>query len=62
MLNGIKTKKQYEDALERVFSLMQKSIVNESKQSDDLEVLSIQIKEYEREQFPISKPNAPGKR
>jgi len=45
------------DALARVFSLMQKSIVPGSKQSDELEVLSILVKEYENGHYPVPKSN-----
>ena len=57
MLKPIKSNKQYDDALERVFLLMQKNIVPGSKQSDELEVLSILIKEYESGHYPVPKPN-----
>lgn len=36
---------------------MQKDLVPESEESDELEVLSILIKEYENEHFPIPKPH-----
>lgn len=57
MLRPIKNKQQYENMLERVYELMQKNIEPESKDSDELEVLSILVKEYETEHYPISKPN-----
>ena len=57
MLKPIKNKSQYEDALARVYDLMQKSLKPESKESDELEVLSIQIKEYEFEHYPVPKPS-----
>src|SRR5688572_17118942 len=56
MLKPIKSKKQYETALERVYSLMQKDIRPNSKDSDELEILSILVKEYENENFPVPKP------
>jgi HTH-type transcriptional regulator/antitoxin HigA len=56
MLKPIKNKIQYEDALARVYELMQKNLKPESKDSDELEVLSILIKEYELEHYPVSKP------
>lgn len=43
--------------MERAYDLMQVDLVPESKESDELEVLSILIKEYENEHFPISKPH-----
>jgi HTH-type transcriptional regulator/antitoxin HigA len=57
MLKPIKNKSQYEDALVRVYDLMQKSLKPESKESDELEVLSILIKEYELEHYPVPKPS-----
>jgi HTH-type transcriptional regulator/antitoxin HigA len=57
MLKPIKSNQQYEDALERVYTLMQKNVKPDSKESDELEVLSILIKEYENEHYRIAKPN-----
>jgi HTH-type transcriptional regulator/antitoxin HigA len=57
MVKPIKNKKQYEDALAYVYDLMQKNLKPESKESDELEVLSILIKEYELEDYPVPKPN-----
>jgi HTH-type transcriptional regulator/antitoxin HigA len=57
MVKPIKNNRQYEDALTRTYALMQKTIRPDSKESDELEVLSILIKEYENEHFPVSKPN-----
>ena len=57
MLKPIKTKKDCEIALERVYQLMQKVIVPNSKDSDELEILSILIKEFESKNFKLPKPN-----
>lgn len=57
MLKPIKNKGQYEDALARVYDLMQKNVKPESKDSDELEVLSILVKEYELENYPVPKPS-----
>ena len=57
MLRPIKNNQQYEEALERVYVLMQKDIQPGSKQSDELEVLSILVKEYEHEHYPLPKPS-----
>jgi len=57
MLKPIKNKRQYDDALARVYELMQKNLKPKSKESDELEVLSILIKEYELEHYPIPKPS-----
>lgn len=56
MLKPIKNNEQYEDALERAYDLMQKDLVPDSKESDELEVLSILIKNYEAVNFPVPKP------
>ena len=56
MIKPIKNSQQYENALERAYSLMQKDLKVDSKESDELEVLSILIKEYENEYYPIGKP------
>lgn len=57
MLKPIKNNKQYEEALSRVYDLMQKNIKPNSPDSDELEILSILVKEYENKYFPIPKPN-----
>ena len=57
MLKPIKNNQQYEDVLERIYMLMQKNIKPDSKQSDELEILSILVKEYENEHYSVPKPN-----
>ena len=57
MLKPIKNNRQYDSALARVYSLMQKDLKPDSKESDELEILSILVKEYENVHFPILKPN-----
>lgn len=57
MLKPIKSNSQYQKTLERIYLLMQKNIQLGSTQSDELEVLSILIKEYEIVHHPIAKPN-----
>ena len=57
MLKPIKNDQQYEDALARAYALMQKDLKPDSRDSDELEVLSILIKDYENEHFPVPKPN-----
>ena len=56
MLKPIKNEAQYEDALAGVYLLMQKNIKPDSRESDNLEILSILIKEYENEHYPVPKP------
>ena len=57
MLKPVRSKKQYEDALDRIYNLLQKDIKVGSKESDELEILSILVKQYEIEHFPMEKPN-----
>jgi len=57
MLKPIKSNQQYEDALARAYTLMQKDLKPNSKDSDELEIISILIKEYENDHYPVSKPN-----
>src|SRR6267378_3476409 len=57
MLKPIKAKEQYDTALARIYELMQTEIIENSSESDELEVLSILVKEYETEHYPIPSPN-----
>ena len=57
MLKPIKTEEEYENALAHVYELMQGDIVEGSPTSDELEILSILIKEYELAHYPIPYPN-----
>ena len=56
-IKPIKTENQYEDSLKRIYELMQKDIKPNSKDSDELEILSILVKDYENEFYPMNKPN-----
>jgi HTH-type transcriptional regulator / antitoxin HigA len=57
MLKPIKNNKQYDGALARIYSLMQKDKKTNSADSDELEVLSILVKQYEQEHYSVPKPN-----
>ena len=57
MLKPIKTNEAYEMALDRAYDLIQQELEPGSEPSDELEVLSLLIKEYENENFPIPKPH-----
>lgn len=57
MLKPIKTEIEYDDALAHVYELMQSDIVEGSAISDELEILSLLIKEYESVHYPVSYPN-----
>lgn len=57
MLKPIKTKKDYEAALERAYELMQKDLKENSKLSDELEILSVLIEAYENKHYPVPPPH-----
>jgi len=57
MVRPVKNQQQYEDTLMRVYALPQKDLKPDSKDSDELEILSILVKEYENELYPTAKPN-----
>jgi HTH-type transcriptional regulator/antitoxin HigA len=57
MLKPIKTNKEHEDYLARAYELMQMDLEPNSKESDELEVVSILIEAYEKEHYPIEPPN-----
>ncbi len=57
MLRPIKNKEQHEEALARIYTLMQKELKEDSKQADELEILAMLVHEYEKVHYPIPKPN-----
>ncbi len=57
MLKPIKTEDQYNQALAHVYEVMQTEIKEDTSESDELEVLSILVKEYENEHYPMPSPN-----
>ncbi len=57
MIKPIKNDNQYQDALSRIYALMQQDLVPGSIESDELEVLSILVKEYEEQHYPVPPPN-----
>ena len=57
LLKPINTEKEYDNALAHVYELMQTDIVEGSAISDELEILSLLIKEYELVHYPVSYPN-----
>lgn len=57
MLRPIKDNIHHEKYLERAFELMQLDLKPNSKESDELEVLSILIEAYEKKNYPIEPPN-----
>jgi len=57
MLKPIKKKEDHDKYLARAYDLIQMDIKPDSKESDELEVISILIEAYEKENFPIEAPN-----
>jgi len=57
MVKPIKTEDQYNLALARVYELMQTEVKEGSIESDELEVLSILVKEYEVKHYSVSPLN-----
>ncbi len=57
MIRPIKTDKQHEQYLARAYELMQKDLQPNSKDSDELELLSILIETYEKKNYRIEAPN-----
>lgn len=57
MLKVIKTEREYEDALEHVYNLMQMDLEDNSPESDELEALALFIEAYESRHYPIGPPN-----
>ncbi len=56
MLKPIKTEGQYEAALTHIYDLLQGDIAIDSAESDEIEVLSILVEEYELQHYPIPTP------
>jgi HTH-type transcriptional regulator/antitoxin HigA len=56
MLRLIKTDVQYENTLARVYELMQLDLQPDTEESDELEILSMLVKKYEDEHYPIPEP------
>ncbi|MFD0748506.1 type II toxin-antitoxin system HigA family antitoxin [Mucilaginibacter calamicampi] len=57
MLKLIKNEEQYNEALMQVYQLMQNDVKEGTSASDELEILSILIKEYENVHHAIPNPN-----
>lgn len=57
MLKPIKNEDQYDSAIARVYELMQLDVKEHSAEADELEVLSILVKAYELDHYPIPSPN-----
>jgi HTH-type transcriptional regulator/antitoxin HigA len=56
-IRPIKSEEQYDEALERIYNLMQQDIESGSAHADELEVLSLLVSDYEASHYPIPHPN-----
>ena len=57
MFKAIKTKTQYNKAVQRIYRLMQNDLKARLPEMDELEVLSILVEKYEEENYPIGPPD-----
>ena len=57
MIRPIKTKKQYKEYLSQAYALMQLNLKANSADSDRLELYSILIEQYEKENYPVDPPH-----
>lgn len=57
MLKPIKTEKQYNTVLARIYDLMQMDIKKGSKLGDELEVLALLAEDYGNKHYPIPPPH-----
>ena len=57
MLKPIKSNKQHQDYLSRAYELIQLDLKPNSAESDELEVISILIEAYEKDNYPVEAPN-----
>ena len=57
MLKLIKTEAQYEDALERIYDLMEADLVDDSLEEAELVMLSMLVEAYEKKHYPVPPPH-----
>jgi HTH-type transcriptional regulator/antitoxin HigA len=57
MLKPIRTKKEYTNAINRIYELMQKELKVNSNEYNELDVLSIFAENYESRYFPVEMPD-----
>lgn len=57
MIKPIKNKKQYKEYLKEAYELMQLDLKSNSSESDKLELLSILIEQYEKDNYQIDPPH-----
>jgi HTH-type transcriptional regulator/antitoxin HigA len=56
-IRPIKNEAQYDEALARIYELMQDEVEDGSPAAEELEVLSLLVKDYELRNHPMPKPN-----
>jgi HTH-type transcriptional regulator/antitoxin HigA len=56
MIQLITSEEQYEDALSRIYDLMQADLATNSPEDDELDLLATIVKEYELIHHPIPAP------
>jgi HTH-type transcriptional regulator/antitoxin HigA len=57
MLRVIKNSKEHQAYLVRAYELMQLDLKPDSPESDELELLSMLIEDYEKKAYPVNSPN-----
>ena len=56
MLKIIKSEAEYDEAIQRIHELMQLDLVDDSPESDELDLLALIVEDYERRHYPIAPP------
>lgn len=57
MLKPVKNKKEYESALDRIYLLIQKGVKRTENEGNELEILTILVRDYEQKHIPIPPPH-----
>ncbi len=57
MLKPIRTKKDYNAALKRIYELMQIDLKTDSDEYNELDLLTILVEKYEEKNYPIDLPD-----
>ena len=57
MLKTIKNKAEYDEAVERVYNLMEADLIEDSPDEDELRILSMFVEAYEKEHYPVPPPH-----
>lgn len=57
MIKAIKSKRDYDKAIGRIYELMQMQLKSGSEELNELDVLSVLVEKYEQDHFPIAPPD-----